>query len=68
MGIRLSRGAVENVLFRRGQSDSQRSVKSSPTVCSSSESFVPSDHAPCWLGYFPVIIEARVGVQVGFGQ
>ena len=29
---------------------------------------VPSDHAPCWLGYFPVIMEARVGVQVGLGQ
>ena len=29
---------------------------------------MPSDQAPCWLGYLPVIIDARVGVQVGFGH
>ena len=42
--------------------------RSSPTVCSDSSSLVPSDQAPCWLGYLPVMIEARVGVQVGLGQ
>ena len=43
-------------------------ISMSPTVGTSSKSLVPSVHAPCWDGYIPVMMLARVGVQVGLGQ